>query len=131
MCNRVIGCKSKQEVQGALLTQHGELDVLGGRAQAVGGGQRVDGAVVPSGLLDQQCALVLAHQFVDVLVVLDRRLLLGLGQAGLLPGERGEGAATHLGHHADVTSLLALDGLAELDGGSTWRDGTGRGERLN
>lgn len=104
------------------LTEHRELDVFGCGAQAVAGRQAVDGAVEPAGLLDQQCALVLGHQFVDVLVVLDGGLLLRFGQVGFLPGERREWTAAHLRHNADITALLALHGLTQLNGGSTCRE---------
>lgn len=104
------------------LTKNREPDVLGGAAQTVAGSQAVDGAIGPAGLLDQQCALVLIHQFVDVLVVLDGRLLLSFGHVGFLPGERGERAATDFSYHANVTALLSLHGLAELNGGSDYRN---------
>lgn len=100
------------------LTEHGELDVLGGGAQAVGGRQAVEGAVMPAGLLDQQRALVLGHQFADVLVVPDGGLLLRFGHGGLLPGERWERTAAHFRHDADITVLLALHGVTQHDGGS-------------
>lgn len=104
-----------------LLTKHRELDVLGDAAQTVVGSQAVDGAIGPAGLLDQECALVLIHQFVDVLVILDGHLLLRFGYAGFLPGECGERAATDFSDHAHVTALLSLHGLAELNGGSNYR----------
>lgn len=103
------------------LTKDKELDVLGDSAQAVAGSQAVESAVEPAGLLDQQGALVLGHQFVDVLVILDGGLLLRFGHGGFLPGECGERTTTHLRHDTDITTLLALHHLTQLDGGSTCR----------
>lgn len=77
---------------------------------------------MPAGLLDQQRALVLGHQFVHVLVVLDWSLLLRFGQTGFVPGECGKRTAAHLCHDADITALLALHGLTQLNGWSTCRN---------
>lgn len=103
------------------LTKDKELDVLGDGAQAVAGSQAVEGSVEPAGLLDQQRALVLRHQFVDVLVVLDGGLLLRFCHGGFLPGECGERTTAHLRHDTDITTLLALHHLTQLNGGSTCR----------
>lgn len=100
-------------------TENKELDVLGNGAQTVASCQAVEGTVQPAGLLDEQRTLVLRYQFVHVLVVLDAGLFLGLGHAGTLPGERGEGTSAHLGHHANVTTLLTLQNFSHLDGWST------------
>lgn len=106
------------------LTKHRELNVLGDAAQAVGGSQAVDGTILPAGLLHQEGAPVLIHQFVDVLIILDGQLLLGFGHAGFVPGEGGEWAAADLSNHTNITALLSLQGLTERDGGS---DYTNRG----
>lgn len=105
-----------------LLTKHRELDVFGDAAQTVAGSQAVDGTIIPAGLLDQECALVLVHQFVDVLFILDGHLLLRFDHIGLLPGECGEWAATDFSYHANVAALLSLHGLTEFNGGSNYRN---------
>lgn len=109
-------------MQELVLTKHRELDVLGDAAQTVAGSQAVDGAIRPAGLLDQECAPVLVHQFVDVLVILDGHFLLRFGRAGFLPSERGERAAADFSYHANVTALLSLHGLAELNGGRDYKN---------
>lgn len=105
-----------------ILTKHGDLDVFGHCAQAVACRQAVEGSVMPAGLLDQQSALVLCDQFVDVLVILDGGLLLRFGQGGFLPGKRGEWTAAHLCHDTDITALLALHGLTQQNSGSACRN---------
>lgn len=75
-----------------------------------------------AGLLDQQCALIVGHEFVHMLVILDGSLLLRFGHAGFMPGERGERTAGHLRHNTDITALLAFHGLTQLNGGSNCRD---------
>lgn len=105
-----------------IITEHVEPHLLGGLAETVGGDQRVQAGVRTLALLDQQCAAVVRHHLVDVLVILNLHLVVGLVGRSLVPGECGEWTAPDLGNDADVAALLGLHELLQLNGRRAWRN---------
>lgn len=99
-------------------TEHVEPHLPGSLAHAVGGHQGVEAGVGTLALLDEQCAAVVGHYLVDVLVVLELDLVLGPVGRSFVPGERWEGTAADRCHDADVGALLSLNELFQLDGWS-------------
>lgn len=112
------------------LTKHVEPHLLGRFAKAVGGHKRVKASIGAFALLYQQRAAVVRHHLVDMFIVGDLHLAVGLVGRGLVPSESGERAAAYPGHNADVTALLGLHELLQLDGWSAWRCGA-KSQKIN
>lgn len=92
-------------------TKHIESHLLGGLAKAIGGHKSVEAGIGTFALLDEQRAAIIRYDLVDVLVILNLHLVVGLVGRSLVPGEIGERTATDLSHNADVGALFDLHEL--------------------